>query len=57
MGFGGIHSVNMGPRDDAVLETALAGLASCLISRDDDVKGDEDLVLAMERQGVSAFSP
>ena len=57
MGFGGIHSVNMGPRDDAVLETALAGLASCLISRNDDVKGDEDLVLAMERQGVSAFSP
>ena len=44
------------PRDDAVLETALAGLASCLISRDDDVKGDEDLVLAMERQGVSVLS-
>ncbi len=44
------------PRDDAVLETALIGLASCLVSRDDDLKRDEDLVLAMERQGVSVLS-
>ncbi len=44
------------PRDDAVLETALAGVASCLISRDDDLKRDEDLVLAMERKGVSVLS-
>ena len=44
------------PRDNAILETALAGLASFLVSRDDDVKGDEDLVLTMERQGVSVLS-
>jgi len=44
------------PRDGIVLETALTGGASCLVSRDDDIKRDEDLVLAMKLNGVSVLS-
>ena len=43
-------------RDDIVLETALIGKASCIVSRDDDIKGDEDLVEAMHSHGVSVHS-
>jgi putative PIN family toxin of toxin-antitoxin system len=44
------------PRDDIVLETALTGGASCLVSRDDDIKRDEELILSMELEGVSVLS-
>jgi predicted nucleic acid-binding protein len=44
------------PRDDIVLETALTGGASCLVSRDDDIKRDEELVLSIELKGVSILS-
>jgi putative PIN family toxin of toxin-antitoxin system len=44
------------PRDDIVLETALTGGASYLVSRDDDIKRDEDLVLSMKLKGVSVLS-
>ena len=44
------------PRDDMVLETAIVGEASCLVSRDDDIKTDEDLVREMELRGVKVLS-
>ncbi len=52
---GNIH-ICRDPRDDIVLETALTGGASCLVSRDDDIKRDEELVLSMELEGVSVLS-
>lgn len=44
------------PRDDMVLETAVVGKASCLVSRDDDIKTDEDLVREMKLRGVKVLS-
>ena len=52
----GILQLCRDPRDDAVLETALVGRADCLVSRDDDVKRDEELIKEMDRQGVSVLS-
>lgn len=52
---GSIHMCR-DPRDDIVLETALTGGASCLVSRDDDIKRDEELVLSIELKGVSVLS-
>ncbi len=52
---GGMHLCR-DPRDDMVLETALSGSASCLVSRDDDIKRDEDLVRSMKAKGVSVLS-
>jgi hypothetical protein len=43
-------------RDNAVLETAMVGRASCLVSRDDDIKRDEDLIRAMDIEGVRVHS-
>jgi putative PIN family toxin of toxin-antitoxin system len=43
------------PHDDIVLETALTGGASFLVSRDDDIKRDEELVNSM-LEGVSVLS-
>lgn len=43
-------------RDDMVLETALVGRAGYVVSRDDDVKGDDDLIKEMERRGVTLLS-
>ena len=44
------------PRDDAVLETALVGGAEYIVSRDDDVKRDEELIKEMERHDVAVLS-
>lgn len=44
------------PRDDVVLETALIGRATSLVSRDDDIKRDEELLQEMARRGVSVVS-
>jgi putative PIN family toxin of toxin-antitoxin system len=44
------------PRDDMVLETAIVGKASCLVSRDDDIKADEELVREMGLRGVKVLS-
>jgi uncharacterized protein len=44
------------PRDDVVIETALAGHASLLVSRDDDLKGDADLVRHLTERGATVLS-
>lgn len=44
------------PRDDVVIETALAGHAAILVSRDDDLKGDADLVRHLTERGVTVLS-
>ncbi len=44
------------PDDDVVLETAILGKAGYLVSRDDDLKGDTDLVEQMRRQGIEVLS-
>jgi uncharacterized protein len=44
------------PNDDVVIETALRGRADVLVSRDDDLKGDLELVQFLETLGVGAWS-
>ena len=44
------------PCDDIVLETALVGLADHLVSRDDDLKRDLELIRAMQGRGVTMVS-
>ncbi len=44
------------PDDDLVLETAILGKAQYLVSRDDDLKGDSDLVRYMQKHGVEIIS-
>jgi putative PIN family toxin of toxin-antitoxin system len=44
------------PHDDVVLETAQLGLAAYVVSRDDDLKRDRDLMRAMEERGVALVS-
>lgn len=44
------------PDDDRVLETALLGGARYMISRDDDIKRDLDLVAQMEARGITVLS-
>jgi len=44
------------PDDDQVLETALAGGAQVLVSRDDDLKDDVDLVNQMQANGIRVLS-
>ena len=43
-------------RDNMFLETAIVGGAECLVSRDDDLKGDSDLVLQMHANGVRVMT-
>jgi uncharacterized protein len=43
-------------RDNMFLETAIAAGAEYLISRDDDLKGDSDLVAQMRAHGVEVIS-
>lgn len=43
-------------RDDFLLEAALLGRAEYLVSRDDDLKRDADLIRAMEQEGVRITS-
>lgn len=44
------------PDDDVVLETALVGQADVVVSRDEDIKGDEDLVRLLNESGVEVLS-
>lgn len=44
------------PDDDLILETALLGQASYAVSRDDDMKRDQDLIAQMEAHGVKVLS-
>ncbi len=44
------------PDGDAILETALLGGAEYAVSRDDDLKGDSDLVTQMKARGVRVLS-
>ena len=43
-------------RDNFILETALLGRAEYLVSRDDDLKRDAELIQAMEMEGVRILS-
>ena len=40
------------PDDDLILETAIQGDAAYLVSRDDDVKGDEAVITFMHENSV-----
>ena len=44
------------PDDDLILETAVLGGAGYAVSRDDDIKGDSDLVIHMRSRGVEVLS-
>jgi putative PIN family toxin of toxin-antitoxin system len=44
------------PKDNFIIETAILGRADMLVSRDDDLKGDEQLVRFLEAQGITAMS-
>lgn len=44
------------PRDDVVLETALVGKATYVVSRDDDLKRDAELVQRMHELGGAVVS-
>jgi predicted nucleic acid-binding protein len=43
-------------RDNAVLETAINGQAEYLVSRDDDIKGDTELIQQMRASGVQVLT-
>jgi putative PIN family toxin of toxin-antitoxin system len=44
------------PDDDLILETALLGNARYAVSRDDDIKRDQDLIAQMETHGITVLS-
>ena len=44
------------PDDDLILETAVLGEARYTVSRDDDLKGDSDLVAQMRSRGVEVLT-
>ena len=44
------------PEDDFLLETALLGGADCMVSRDDDLKRDLDLIDYLRTSGVEVLS-
>lgn len=44
------------PDDDVLLETALFGGAQYFVSRDDDVKRDQELMARLEERGVTVLS-
>lgn len=44
------------PDDDVVLETAFLGKADLVVSRDEDLKGDEDLVRFLRAAGIEIMS-
>jgi len=44
------------PDDDAVLETAILGHAQYLVTRDDDIKGDNALISIMRSRGVEVLT-
>lgn len=44
------------PDDDILLETAIVGGARCFVSRDDDIKRDEDLMVRLRERGVEVLT-
>jgi predicted nucleic acid-binding protein len=44
------------PDDDILLETALVGGAQYFVSRDDDVKRDQELLARLRERGVEVLS-
>lgn len=44
------------PDDDLILETALLGRAEHMVTRDDDIKRDLELIKWMRKQGVTVLS-
>ncbi len=44
------------PDDDWVLETAILSRAQYLVTRDDDIKSDSDLVAQLQAQGVTVLT-
>ena len=52
---GSVHECR-DPDDDVVLETALVGHARYVVTRDDDLKRDPDLVTHLEARGVLVVS-
>lgn len=44
------------PKDNHLLEAALESRADFLVSRDDDLKGDEELIAQMKRHGVKVMT-
>jgi putative PIN family toxin of toxin-antitoxin system len=52
---GGRH-ICRDPKDDLILETAVAGRAKYLVTRDDDIKRDEVLMSELKASGVMVIS-
>jgi len=44
------------PNDDMVIETAALGAADTLVSRDDDIKGDERLATLLAAAGIEVLT-
>jgi putative PIN family toxin of toxin-antitoxin system len=44
------------PKDSAIVDTALHGNARALVTRDDDLKGDSDLVVALHALGLEVLT-
>lgn len=44
------------PKDDMILETAILGEAQYVVSRDDDIKRDLDLIVHLRDNGVEVVS-
>jgi uncharacterized protein len=53
--FGSIQ-VCRDPNDDFIIETAIRGRAGMVVSRDDDIKGDVQLVRFLAMYGIEALS-
>lgn len=52
----GIMKMCRDPRDDFLIEMALWGGVDCIVSRDDDLKRDSDLVAQIQSLGIEALS-
>jgi predicted nucleic acid-binding protein len=52
---GAVHECR-DPDDDLVLETALLGHAQYLVTRDDDIKRDLELIERLQAYGVTVLS-
>jgi putative PIN family toxin of toxin-antitoxin system len=44
------------PDDNVVIETALTGQADVLVTRDDDLKGESELVRTLHKRGVAVLT-
>jgi putative PIN family toxin of toxin-antitoxin system len=52
----GIVDVCRDPEDNVVIETAVLGSASVLVTRDDDLKGATEIAAFLEPSGVAVLS-